>query len=344
MSRYRIEERLEAGERVFVLRDDQAKALAVVVPSVGAQCNRFERESGGRSVPFLVAAESVEQLKGSPMRFGNPILFPFPNRVRGGHFTFDGMDVQLPINEPARNHAIHGLVFDRPWETADVGADDGGAWVRCRFDSAMHPDVAAVYPFPFVISYTYTLRAGALESRIEVQNTGTRRMPFGFGLHAWFPLPLTAGGERADCRLTAPTSQVWELAADFTPTGRILPASADRDLAQGVALGTATFDDVYTGLPTDSSWEAVYSDPRSGWDLAVVCDPSFRELVVYAPADREVVCMEPYTCTTNAFNLAEQGVDAGRRVLRPGEVWTGSVTYAPRPIANEGEAAHGPAR
>src|SRR5690606_20860169 len=102
------------------------------------------------------------------------------------------------------------------------------------------------------------------------------------------------------------------------------------------ALGDLEFDDVYAGLNeglgAGEFSEAVYADPGSGLEIAVLSDRSFRELVVYAPSKKPVVCLEPYTCTTDAFNLSARGVDAGTIVVAPGEEWSGKVIYEPRPI------------
>ena len=40
------------------------------------------------------------------LRYGFPVLFPTPNRVRDSKFTFDGQTYTFPANE--RTHFIHG--------------------------------------------------------------------------------------------------------------------------------------------------------------------------------------------------------------------------------------------
>src|SRR5262245_4462943 len=47
------------------------------------------------------------------LRYGFPVLFPTPNRVRDSKFTFDGQTYAFPSNE--RTHFIHGLVHKLPW-------------------------------------------------------------------------------------------------------------------------------------------------------------------------------------------------------------------------------------
>jgi aldose 1-epimerase len=59
-------------------------------------------------------------------------------------------------------------------------------------------------------------------------------------------------------------------------------------------------------------------DPSAGLEVRQTFDKAFRELVVYTPPHGRSVCLEPYTCTTDAIHLVEQGVDGGWRVLAPG--------------------------
>ena len=62
-----------------------------------------------------------------------------------------------------------------------------------------------------------------------------------------------------------------------------------------------------------------------GRRLVVEAARDFRELVVFTPPHREAICFEPYTCITDAINLEQRGVDAGLRVLAPGDRWQGWV-------------------
>src|SRR5918911_1406065 len=43
------------------------------------------------------------------------VLAPWPNRVRDGRYTFCGTAHQLPLDEPERANAIHGLVRWSRW-------------------------------------------------------------------------------------------------------------------------------------------------------------------------------------------------------------------------------------
>ena len=68
----------------------------------------------------------------------------------------------------------------------------------------------------------------------------------------------------------------------------------------------------------------LYAD---GGSLVVRTSPAFRELVLFTPAHRKAVCLEPYTCPTDAVNLAARGLNVGWRVLAPAEIWRAVVEF-----------------
>ena len=53
------------------------------------------------------------------------LLMPWPNRIRDGAYAFGGRDLQLPLTEPKRHNASHGLVRWAAWSA-------GGAHRRRR--------------------------------------------------------------------------------------------------------------------------------------------------------------------------------------------------------------------
>src|SRR5690606_11817082 len=117
---YEIQFRATIVGDVYELIDRKHESAATVVPAVGAQCSKFTRSFDGRAIDLLVAPESLAALKERPIYYGNPILFPFPNRIKGGVFEFGNRRVELPVTEPLGN-AIHGLTINRPWQVLAHG-------------------------------------------------------------------------------------------------------------------------------------------------------------------------------------------------------------------------------
>ena len=83
---------------------------AKILPDFGM--NMISLACGDRHI--LRSPQNMDTLKKEPYVYGIPLLFP-ANRVEKGMFTFDGKSYHFPINEPARNNHIHGLMFDAPF-------------------------------------------------------------------------------------------------------------------------------------------------------------------------------------------------------------------------------------
>ena len=84
---------------IFIL-DDGAGGRAEVWPALGFNCFHWEAVRDGRTLDLLYADPALFG-DGRPTRSGIPILFPFPNRIRDGRFTWDGKEYQLPLNDPS---------------------------------------------------------------------------------------------------------------------------------------------------------------------------------------------------------------------------------------------------
>jgi aldose 1-epimerase len=330
-------------EDAIELLDHNAGAQARVEATRGNNVTRFRVVAPGQPEPVDVFLPPEPPAGYGPSGYsaGNPILFPFPNRVRGGIYDFEGRTYQLDINETARGNHIHGLVSSRAWQVESWGATaEQGAWQRASIQLDAFPDIVRQYPFPCRLTVLTRLMDGVLIQEIAVANTGSGRLPFGYGTHPWFPARL-GDGRREDTRVRVPGNRYWELER-LVPTGRTIAvdepvggAGGAHDLRAWPALDGNEYDDVFTDLVRrDDGWsESGIVYPNVALQLTVEASPEFREWVIFAPAARPVVCLEPYTGTTNAVNLAAQGIDAGLLVLEPGATWTGVIRTSLRPGA-----------
>jgi aldose 1-epimerase len=309
--RYSVNRETREGVEVFALRGADG-AVAEVAPSLGNNCFAFS--AGGapvlEEVPFAT-------FSARPTSYGIPVLFPFPNRVRDGRFTFGGERYEV---DPPR----HGFVRDKPWRVEEAGAtEEAGAWLTSSFDAADYPELTpARFPSSFRLEVTYRLEGGRLSMETEARNTGARAMPLGFGIHPYFRLP--ARGE-----VSVPARRRWEL-AESLPTGRLLGVEGAYDLRGGRSLEGLSLDDIYTGVEPDGDGRArcAVSDLERGTRTVVEFDASeFPHVVVYTPpAPRRAVCVEPNTCPTDAFNLHARGVESNVITLGAGESATFTIS------------------
>jgi aldose 1-epimerase len=301
----------------IVLTNLRSGATAQILAEVGFNLFQLQLPVGSRTVDVFDAATDFAATGQSPNHNGIPLLFPFPNRIRGGRYTWQGREYVLDaVHQDGQGNAIHGLVIDRPWRV--VHRDERAAHGQFQL-SVDAPERRPLWPADFLIEVQYQLRNAALRCDVRVVNPDRVPLPFGFGTHPYFRVPLSAGSRRGDCLIQAPAAEEWELVGCL-PTGKRLALSGRKDLREGQELEGLKLDDVLTGLPDDGEpIESIVMDPSAGLQVRQVFDSAFRELVVYTPPHGRSVCLEPYTCTTDAIHLAERGIDGGWRTLAPGE-------------------------
>lgn len=299
---------------------DPSGSTAKIAAHRGMNCVEFLAAlPDGASVDVIASEPGFETGVGKPSWNGIPILFPYPNRIRDGRFSWNGRDYELPeskVSHDGNGHAIHGFCLDRTWRvTEHIGHQVVGEF-QLSVDA---PECLDLWPADFVLTVRYTLHGPRLRLDVTVRNPDTRPLPWGFGTHAYFRLPLSPDSDSKHCLIEAPAHEQWEL-VDCLPAGRKTAVTDDTDLRDGMYYDVLKLDDVLTGLKSENDMiETTIYDESAGLQVIQRFDTSFRDLVVFNPPWADAVCMEPYTCVTDAINLEQQGIDAGLRVLEPGQ-------------------------
>lgn len=216
-------------------------------------------------------------------------LTPWPNRIRDGHYVFDGADQQLAVNEVDRNNAIHGLVrwmfFDAVEHTAD--------------SITQTVEVPAQPGWPGRIEITVTHRVGADGLTVEVgaRNVGPTALPFGYAPHPY----LVAGqGPIDDWQVSAPFGTYLVTDDRLLPIQLASVARRPEDLRAGDRFGDRVLDTAYTGTTESGRWQV---EIRNGATTRVLwADPELGWTQIYTPDDRASLAVEPMTCGPDAFN------------------------------------------
>lgn len=310
---------------VITIADPSTGSTASILPSLGFNCFSFRPVIDGRAIETLWAEPDFGP-QSRPSRSGIPILFPFAGRLRGTSFSFDGKTYEVTGSSMNDGNAIHGFVMGRPWRVIEQSENVAKAEFHASIDD---PSILEQWPADFRIRVSYHVTGTTLSCLIEISNPDTRPLPFVFGTHPYFRVPL-GGAATAPCQVTVPAASYWESAAAL-PTGALLPVDASRDLRAGPQFGNITIDAALANLVlgTDGRFHARIADP-AGFTLEESWDSAFRECIVFTPVHREAIAIEPYTGVPNPFELTAQGIDAGLRVLRPGEHWSGRIEIALR--------------
>jgi aldose 1-epimerase len=301
-----------------------------IAPQLGFNCLSWEVQTQTGWRELLWTAPDID-INPVATRSGIPILFPFPNRIRDGRFCWEGKAYQLPRNSQGK-HAIHGFACYRPWAGVDLiqaqASDPLGkvfpVSAAATFDSRNHEDLQQLWPSNYLCEAKYTLGTmGILKLRFSVENTGDENLPFGLGFHPYYRIPAHQARLALRSMHSELEMEAWEL-NDLLPTGQFVPlTSAERDYVDGKPLGDHHLDDVYRlEHPEEGPAVCTVMDP-SGLTILTLLPSAFSTLVLFTPAHREAVCVEPYSCTTDAINLYQRGVEeTGLRVLKPRQSWS----------------------
>jgi aldose 1-epimerase len=299
---------------VIHLRDAASGSTAAILPSYGFNCYSFQAVIDGQATEALWA-EPGFALGSNAMGNGIPLLFPFVGRLSSQEQTFQGKTFQIRDAPVLDGKSLHGYVIDRPWRVVEQTENRAAGTFRAAIDA---PALVEQWPADFEITVSYEVAGTALISEITIANPDIRPLPFAFGTHTYFRLPV-GGGDASACRITVPAGAYWELEGGI-PTGPKPPAVGPYGLRDGLAFGDLAIDAVFADLAVeDGEIQTTIEDPNSGRRVTQRSDPIFRECVIYCPPHREAIAIEPWTGIPDPFALSEQGFDTGLQVLAPGE-------------------------
>ncbi len=303
---------------VISLTDPNSGSNVLIAPNQGFNAYEFTAQVRDWKIRVLDSDPAFPTGTLKPSRYGIPILFPFPNRIRGGRFTWEGREYVIPVESgrhDAMGNAIHGFCLDRPWRVTSQGERFAVGQFQLSVDA---PERRGMWPTDFILEFRYEVRGNALRCDIRIENPDKVPLPWGLGTHPYFRLPLDETSQPERCMMQVPASREWVL-IDGVPTGEIKEVSPEKDLRSGEYFDVLKLDDVLTDVEIlDGASTYAIFDEAAGLQVVHRSGSEFRECVVFTPPNRPCVCMEPYTCATDAINLQARGVDAGLRVLPPG--------------------------
>ena len=291
-----------SGEQITIAAGDQQ----AVIVEVGGGLRSYS--AGGRE---LVDGYRTDEMSSSGR---GQVLIPWPNRLQDGSYEFDGRHHQLPLSEPERRNAIHGLVRWTAWTVVERQPH------RVVLEHVLYPQPG--YPFSLGISIEYSLTDIGLQVRTTATNLGPDPCPFGSGAHPY----LTLGTANIDpLILRAPARTVLRSDERGLPIGTDTVAGTEYDFRQPRRIGSTTLDHAFTDLERDEDGLArvVLRDPDHDTQISLWVNQSYRYLMLFSGdplpnVRRRSLAVEPMTCPPNAFRTSENLIR-----LEPGSSFTG---------------------
>ncbi|MHC9044671.1 aldose 1-epimerase family protein [Microbacterium saperdae] len=266
------------------------------IASVGASLRALTFDGRDLVVPF----DADEVRPG----YRGATLAPWPNRIVDGRYRFGGVEHQLPLTEPARAQALHGLLAWVEFEDRLV-LDD-----RVALAAVIEPQTG--YPFRIEVEVEYRLEADGLRQTVTARNIGADAAPWGTGPHPY----LVAGPGRVDdWTLTLPASEVLTVTPDRLSPVAVEPVTEhpEWDFRDARPIGDVFIDHAFTELTRTEGIAEVRLVTADGAGVGLAWDEGCPWVQVHTadtpavPATHRIgLAVEPMTCPPDAFN---SGVD-----------------------------------
>jgi len=239
-------------------------------------------------------------------------MVPWSNRISGGGFKHAGQFHTMRANRKGEPYPIHGDGWLQSWELEQPREDTLVMTLASHgFDGN---------PYEYEAVQTFRLVEGGLDQRVQVRHLGTAPLPYGLGVHPWFPrTPQT--------RITAPVQGVWLCGEDPLPVAHTTEFPSGWDLNKGAPANGPLIDNGYTGW----GGKASIAWPELGLQVTASMPDFERDggtaqhfCLVYRPPQGPAFCFEPITQPINAFHLPGQ---PGLRELGPGEQFSLNIQW-----------------
>jgi aldose 1-epimerase len=246
-------------------------------------------------------------------------MVPWSNRISGGGFTHGGRFHAMRPNRAGEPYPIHGDGWLQPWQISQPAADTLVMTLESHgFDGN---------PYAYEAVQTFRLVEGGLDQRVQVRHLGAEPLPYGLGVHPWFPrTPAT--------RITAPVEGLWLCGDDPLPVAHTTRFPAGWNLNEGAPANGPLIDNAYTGW----GGQASIAWPELGLQLSARM-PDFEQdggaarhfCLIYRPPQGPAFCFEPISQPIDAFHMPGQ---PGLRVLAQEEQFSLNIEWRVAPLAS----------
>jgi len=279
---------LDNGLNLITLSESASGSSAIISP-IGAALLSLN----------LAGNQVIEKLATDrPELYAGVVMAPWSGRVAGGAWVHpDGRNFQLPINEPARNNALHGLVFDKEFVVARS--------TESSLELSIEITESEGYPFQLKLAIAYELDGGELICSFAVKNLSTEKAPFGLGFHPYFSTKWLGD----EVPITNSAKTVYELDQNLIDTGTQKTAGSTKDLSVGKLAVGASLDDDFTDLDFVAGVSRTTLSNSAGSGIEIWQEDVFRHNVIYTTDAYEAengtvtaVAIEPCISAVNVLN------------------------------------------
>lgn len=296
------------------LKDNSNDTIVSILPSHGALLHEFIVVQNGVAHNVIENYSSYDELRDNlDKSYRSAKLSPFVCRIDKGCYDFDSKSYELG-KKYSDGSAIHGLVFDRPFEIIEQFVNENNACVTLQYEySSEDPG----YPFSFACTVSFTLSPNNnLQLHTRIKNLDKQSIPVSDGWHPYFKL----GGNISQWELSFPTSKRLAFNDRLVPTGDF---EDDDRFLKTHSIGDAKIDNCYLiDFPSASEPACILRNPANGLGVSVYAISGYPYLQIFTAVNRESVAIENLSGAPDCFNNR-----MGLIILKPGEEQTFQTRY-----------------
>jgi aldose 1-epimerase len=229
--------------------------------------------------------------------YASAILFPFASRIKDGEYLFNNEQFQLEINEPKRNNAIHGLIYNKTFEIIEKSTTDKDATLVLAY---CENEIVKGFPYTYKIEVTYVLSEENLKLKASFTNTSQKAFPFTYGWHPYF---YSEDLSKSSMQFKSNKKVLFD---DRMITKEIINTTID----EVFSIENKELDDCFR---LDSN-TIQFITPSYNLEIVSTTENGF--LQVYTPPTKNHIAIEPVSGISDSFNNK-----TGLKELEPGKTY-----------------------
>ena len=306
---YKVEHKIFGALTELRLSNEATGEYLSLIPGLAATINGLILKAGDKKYELINGCSTYEELMTEGKKvFKGTKLFPFPNRINKGQYSFEGKNYQLAVNFPAEGHAIHGLVCESAFDIVNETANEHEASVELQYN---YNGSNSAYPFKYKLTVLFSLSEKGFACKTTVENIDNKEIPLGDGWHPYFKLESKLN----DLFVKIPSAQIVLVNEKMIPNG--LTSSSDQ-FTKLTKIDESKFDTCYKLEEKEGRQQVELVNEKEKVQLVVWQETGknkYNYVQIYTPPSRDCIAIEPMTCMPDAFNNKN-----GLIVLKPKEI------------------------
>ena len=306
---FSLQKKSENGFNKIILKNEITGNFATILPECSALLHEFTFDAGGSWINVIDSYQSMEEFNNEVKEkgFKGCKLSPFVCRMNNAAYSFGEKEYEIEKSKPAK-HALHGLLYDRPFSITAETCNEVNASVTMKYE---YRGEDPGYPFYYDCIVTWKLEPeNRLTVTTECANRDQGLIPLQDGWHPYFTLGETIN----DLQLEFQSLKMVDFNDDLIPTGEL---SDFREFNSIEKIGDRFLDNCFTLDEQECQPLCVLRNANKNFEVQFFPNESYPFLQIYTPPHRRSIAIENISGPPDGFNngLGFTTLEAGQSAL-----------------------------